>query len=78
MIITFESIIPKLVEVIKLPNELDHQRKDWISIQNIDENEYFKWGLFTYLHTADRNPERAAKSDKDFAKIFYFKTQNFH
>ena len=38
----------------------------------------FKWGLFTYLHTADRNPERAAKSDKDFAKIFYFKTQNFH
>ena len=74
----FESIIPQLVVVIKLPRELDHQTKDWISTQNIDDNECFKWGLFTYLHTADCNPARATKSDKDFAKIFDFKTQNFH
>ena len=30
---------------IKLPKELDHPEKGLINIQNIDDNECFKWSL---------------------------------
>ena len=53
---------------IKLPNELDHLRKGLINIQNIDDNECFKWSLVGYLNPADRNPARITKADKDFAE----------
>ena len=53
---------------IELPKELDHQRKRLISIQNIDDNECFKWRFFTYLNPADRDLARITKAHKDFAK----------
>ena len=36
----------------KLPKELDHPRKGLIKIQNIDDNECFKWSLVQYLNLA--------------------------
>ena len=33
---------------IKLPRKLDHPRKGLINIQNIDDNECFKWQLVRY------------------------------
>ena len=41
---------------IKLPKQLDHPTKDLINIQNIDDNECFKW--FLYLHPADHHLAR--------------------
>ena len=35
---------------IKLPKELEQQGKGLINIQNIDDNECFKWCLVRYLH----------------------------
>ena len=62
---------------IKLPKELDHPRKGLINIQNIDNNECFKWCLVRYVNFADHNPRRIAKADKDFAKRFDFKDLQF-
>ena len=62
---------------IKLPKELDHLRKGLINIQNIDDNECFKWSLVGYLNPADRNPARITKADKDFAKRLDFKGIKF-
>ena len=53
---------------IKLPKELDHPRKGLINIQDIDDNECFKWYLVRYLHPADHYPARIRKVDKRFAK----------
>ena len=54
---------------IKLPQELGHPRKGLINIQNIhDNNKYFKWYLVRFLNSADHNPRRITKADKDFAK----------
>ena len=39
-----------------------------INIQNIDDNECFKWCLARYSNPADHNPRRITKADKDFAK----------
>ena len=53
---------------IKLCKELDHPRKKLINIQNIDDiddNEFFKWCLFRFLNPADY---RAAVITKDFAR----------
>ena len=44
-----------------------------INIQNIDDNECFKWCFVRYLNPADHHPERTTKADKDFAKRLYFK-----
>ena len=38
------------------------------SIQNIDDNECFKWCLVKYLHPADHHAERIIKAEKTFAK----------
>ena len=51
----------------KLAKELDHQRKWLINIQNIDDNDFFKWSIVNYLKPADRNPAKITKADKDFA-----------
>ena len=48
-----------------------------INIQNIDDNECFKWCLARYLNPANHHPARIQKADKDFAKILDFKDINF-
>ena len=62
---------------IKLPKELDHEKKGLIYIQNIDDNECFKWSLVRHLNTIDHNPARITKADTDFAKTLYFKDIKF-
>ena len=47
-----------------------------INIQNIDDNECFKWCLVRYLHPADHHPARITKAGKYFAKEFDFKDIN--
>ena len=58
---------------MKLPKELDHPKKGLINIQNIADNQCFKWCLVRYLNLADHHPARITKSDKDFAKKLDFK-----
>ena len=58
---------------IKLSKELDHPRKGLINIQNIDDNECFKWCLVRYLNPADSNPATVTTADRDFAKMLDFK-----
>ena len=48
-----------------------------INVQNIDDNECFKWSLVRYLNLADDLPARITKSDKDFAKKLDFKGIKF-
>ena len=62
---------------IKLPKELDHARKGLINIQNIYDNECFKWCLLRYLNPGDHNPRRIIKVHKDFAKRLDFKGIKF-
>ena len=62
---------------IKLPKELHHPGKGLINIQNIDDNECFKWCLVRYLNPADYHPLRITKADKDFTKKLDFKDIKF-
>ena len=62
---------------IKLPKELDHPKKGLINIQNIDENECFKWNIVRYLNPANHHPARITKANKDFAKKLDFKDIKF-
>ena len=48
-----------------------------INVQNIDDNEYFKWRLVRYLNPQDHNPTRITKADKDFTKGLDFKNTKF-
>ena len=57
----------------KIAKRMDHTRKELIYIQNIDDNECFKWCLVRDLHPADHNPRKITKADKDFAKKFAIK-----
>ena len=51
---------------LKLPKELDHLRKVFISLQNIDDNECFQWGLV-----------KITKADHEFPKKLDFKDIKF-
>ena len=62
---------------INLPKELDHSRKGLINIQNIDDNECFKWRIVIYSNSADSIPARITKPDKKFAKKFDFNDIKF-
>ena len=62
---------------IKLPKELDNPRKGLINIQNIHDNECFKWSIVRYVNPTDHNPRRITKADKDFAKKLDFKDIKF-
>ena len=62
---------------IKLPKKLGHPGKGLISIQNTDDNDYFKWCFVRYLNPADHNPRRITKADKDLAKRLDFKEIKF-
>ena len=53
---------------IKSPKELDYSRTVLTYIQNIDDNEYFKWSLVRYLNPLDHHPARMTKCDKGFGK----------
>ena len=44
-----------------------------INIQNVDDNEYFKWSLVRYLNSANHHLAIITKADKDFAKRRDFK-----
>ena len=48
-----------------------------INIQNIDDNECFKWCLVRYLNPADHHLARITKVDKAFSKILDFKYITF-
>ena len=48
-----------------------------INIQNIDDNECFKWCFVRYLHSADHTPRRFAKANKYFTKKIDFKDIDF-
>ena len=48
-----------------------------INIQNIDDNECFKWNIVRYLNPANHDPVRISKAYKDFAKTLDFKDINF-
>ena len=58
---------------VTLLKKLDYPRKGLINIQNIDDNEYFRWCLVRHLNPADHNPRRIAKAGKGFAKRLDFK-----
>ena len=60
-----------------MPKEVDHPRKGFINVQNIDDNECFKWSLVRYLNPANHNPRRITKADKDFTKRLDFKYIKF-
>ena len=62
---------------ITLPKELDHPKKELINIQNIDDNECFKWCLVRYLNPADHYPARITNIDKGFTKKLDFKVMKF-
>ena len=52
-------------------------KKKMFNIQNIDDNECFKWSIVRYLHPADHNPKKIIKADKYFAKKLDFKVIKF-
>ena len=58
---------------IELRKELNHPRKRLINIQNIDDNECFKWCLVRYLRTGDHHLAKITKADKYFATNLDFK-----
>ena len=62
---------------IKLSKELDHPRKGLINIQNIGNNECFKWSIVRYLNLANHHPARITKADEDFSKKLDFKDIKF-
>ena len=62
---------------IKLPKELDHSREELINIENIDDNECFRWSLVRYLNPGYHNQATITKADKKFMKKFDFKCIKF-
>ena len=62
---------------MQITRELDHPRIGLINIQNIDDNECFKWCLVRYLNPADNHFARITKVDKDFAKKLDFRDIKF-
>ena len=48
-----------------------------INVQNIDDNECFKWYLIRYVNPAYHNPVIVTKADKDLAKKLDFKDIKF-
>ena len=58
---------------ISFSKQWDHLRKGLVDIQDIYDNEFFKWCLVGYLHPADCDQARIAKADKDFSERLDFK-----
>ena len=47
-------------------------QKGLINIENIDENECFKWRLVKYLNLSDQHPAKIREADKDLSKNLDF------
>ena len=62
---------------IRLAKESDHPRRELIDIQNIDDNECFKWSMVRHLYPINYHPVRVTKADKDFAEKRDFKDIKF-
>ena len=48
-----------------------------INIQNIDDNECFKWSLVRFVNHVNDHPARINKPDKNFAKKLDFEDMKF-
>ena len=51
--------------------ELDHSKKGLINIQNIDDNECFKWSIVRYLNPVDHNPKGITEVDEVLLKTSF-------
>ena len=61
---------------IELPDELRHNKKGLINIQN-DDNRYFLWCNVRHLNFVDKNPQRITKEDKKFVNKLNYEGINF-
>ena len=52
-------------------------KKGFINIQNIYDNECFKWCLVRYIHHAEHTPESIREVGKDFAREIDFQNIKF-
>ena len=59
---------------MKIPKELGHPRKGFINIQNIDNNDCFKWCLVRYLKSADVRQQESQTLTKILPKSLILKT----
>ena len=50
---------------IKLLKKIDHSRKGLIHIQNIDNNECFRWSIVRYLNPGNHHPAGFCYKDKN-------------
>ena len=48
-----------------------------VNIQNIDDNQCFKWFLLKYLHLANHHPARIRKADRSFGDELDFEDIKF-
>ena len=62
---------------IKLPKKLNYPRKGLTNIQNIYDNECFKWSIVRHLNPENHHPARITKTDRDFAEKLDFKNIKF-
>ena len=53
------------------------RKKKLVNIENIDDNECFKWSLVRYSNPIHCNPARITKADEGFAKKLEFKATKF-
>ena len=64
-------------QLYKIAKIIRPSNKKLINIQNIDDNEYFKWSIVRYLTHANHHPARFTKADIDFANKLKFKEIQF-
>ena len=76
-IVDFKVYSLRWRQLLKLLKELVHQKIELTNIQNVDDNECFKWCLVRYLHPADHKPRRITKANRNFAKKIDFKDIKF-
>ena len=69
-----DSVIDHNINISKHNPLKDHPRKGLINIQDIDDNQCFKWFLVTYLHSTDRNTAKITKVRNYFDKNLILKT----
>ena len=48
-----------------------------INVQDIDDNECFKWCLVKHINPAGHNSIQITKADKDFTKRIHFEDKRF-
>ena len=61
----------------KFTKELGHLEKDFINIQNIDNNECLKWCLVRYVNPVYHHPARIRKVNKNYTRKLDFKNIKF-